>query len=229
MAVMAKLYRLLGVLFFSLIIFEAAAPETEAGPEKVSDNEVLKIIGADPVPAETKNKSTPQPKQRPAKSDFPRPGKNFKIHTVKPGETLGIISRAYYGDGKQVSLIAEYNNIKNINQIHIGQKIKIPMLVLKKPKNMARLEEADLGGAEISAAGPIKEADMNKRRLFGKPILVLIAIALLTGVLIFLVIKLRSLKNPVDKVSIEEGGPFTLGHVDAGPKKTKVWRFTRRS
>jgi len=44
-------------------------------------------------------------------------------HTVKKGETLGSIAAKYRTTVKK---IAAYNNMKNINKLSIGQKIKIP-------------------------------------------------------------------------------------------------------
>jgi len=44
-------------------------------------------------------------------------------HTVKKGDTLGSIAAKYRTTIKK---IAAYNNMKNINKISIGQKIKIP-------------------------------------------------------------------------------------------------------
>jgi len=49
----------------------------------------------------------------------------FKIHTVKPGETLGTIAKTYYEDYNRIALIAEFNNIKDFDQIKVGQKIVV--------------------------------------------------------------------------------------------------------
>lgn len=48
--------------------------------------------------------------------------------TVKEGQTLASISRAYLGDGMEC-YVEVYNNIKNVSK---GDKIKIPKLQLKK-------------------------------------------------------------------------------------------------
>ena len=45
------------------------------------------------------------------------------VHTVKKGDTLSAIANKY---GTTVQKLAEYNNIKNPNQLSVGQKIKIP-------------------------------------------------------------------------------------------------------
>jgi len=229
MVSLSKLCRVLSIPILFLVTFEPAELTAETRPKKVSDNEVLKLIGAEPVPADPPPKSAPARKQPSSESGLAQPTKKFKIHTVKSGETLGIISRSYYGDAKKVALIAEYNNIKNIDQIHIGQKIKIPALMLKKPKEEIGLKQADLAETQRSTAGPIEETDINRQGLFSIPTLMLIVMIFLFGVLIFLLIKLRGLKGPADKVKIEAGGPFTMGEVDAGTKATEVWRYTRKS
>ncbi|NLZ39050.1 MAG: LysM peptidoglycan-binding domain-containing protein [Firmicutes bacterium] len=53
------------------------------------------------------------------------PGQETKsvVHTVKPGETLWLISRAYK---TTVAAIASANNITNINLINAGAKLLIP-------------------------------------------------------------------------------------------------------
>lgn len=59
--------------------------------------------------------------------------KRFKIeryivHKIHSGQTLSGIAKIYYGDHEHFSLIAKYNNITDVTQIRIGQKIKIPEL-----------------------------------------------------------------------------------------------------
>lgn len=46
----------------------------------------------------------------------------YKVHTIKKGETLTSIAQKY---NTNVTALAKLNNIKNINVIKIGQKIKI--------------------------------------------------------------------------------------------------------
>ena len=45
------------------------------------------------------------------------------VYTVKAGDTLGKIARA---NRTTVAKLAELNDIKNVNLIYVGQKIKIP-------------------------------------------------------------------------------------------------------
>ena len=46
-----------------------------------------------------------------------------RTHTVKPGDTLTVIAIKY---GTTVAAIASANNITNINNISVGQVLKIP-------------------------------------------------------------------------------------------------------
>ncbi|HNW67807.1 MAG TPA: LysM peptidoglycan-binding domain-containing protein, partial [Bacteroidales bacterium] len=51
------------------------------------------------------------------------PHQNYTIHSVKKGETLSAIASKYHTTVKKIIAL---NNIKNINQIQVGQKIKVP-------------------------------------------------------------------------------------------------------
>jgi LysM repeat protein len=53
------------------------------------------------------------------------------VHTMQPGETLGKIAKKYTGSVMNYKEIAEYNKIKNINSIKVGQEIKIPASLLQ--------------------------------------------------------------------------------------------------
>jgi nucleoid-associated protein YgaU len=57
---------------------------------------------------------------------------SIKKHTVRPGETLDSIAKAYYGDGDLDTYIFQHNStiIKDINRIYPGQVITIPHLPL---------------------------------------------------------------------------------------------------
>ena len=48
------------------------------------------------------------------------------IHEIQAGETLGVIAKKYTGNLSNYKKIAEYNNIKDVTKIRVGQKIKIP-------------------------------------------------------------------------------------------------------
>ncbi|XEC94315.1 LysM peptidoglycan-binding domain-containing protein [Paenibacillus tarimensis] len=49
-----------------------------------------------------------------------------KEHTVQQGETLSSISRKYYNSSKYANIIAEYNLLKDHNDVKVGQVLKIP-------------------------------------------------------------------------------------------------------
>lgn len=54
--------------------------------------------------------------------------KDFAVHTVQKGETLGEIAKQYLGDVNKYKDIASYNNISNPDKINVGQEIRIPNL-----------------------------------------------------------------------------------------------------
>ena len=59
--------------------------------------------------------------------------KRFKItryivHKIHSGQTLSGVAKIYYGNPENFPLIAKYNNITDVTQIRVGQKIKIPEL-----------------------------------------------------------------------------------------------------
>lgn len=49
-------------------------------------------------------------------------------YTVKDEDTLFIIAEKYYQDGKKFSEIAKANNLTDVNEIVVGQVLKIPKL-----------------------------------------------------------------------------------------------------
>jgi len=52
----------------------------------------------------------------------------YMLHEIKPGETLSMIAKNYYGDYKKYDVIAAYNNITDVTMVRPGQTIKIPNL-----------------------------------------------------------------------------------------------------
>ncbi len=52
--------------------------------------------------------------------------KSYVIHTIKPGESLAMVAKTYYGDYRKFSVIGDYNNLSDATQIRVGQKIKVP-------------------------------------------------------------------------------------------------------
>ena len=75
---------------------------------------------------ENKNPTVSVSPQRPT-TNSPEPKKEV-THTVKKGETLGIIATKYYGDAMKYTKIYEANKdkIKNPNMIYVGQVFVIP-------------------------------------------------------------------------------------------------------
>ncbi len=63
-------------------------------------------------------------------------GKHYMLHTLKPGESLSILARMYYGDKMKYRIIADYNNIRDINNVSVGQQIMIPL-----PENTKSLKK----------------------------------------------------------------------------------------
>jgi nucleoid-associated protein YgaU len=58
-------------------------------------------------------------------SSLPAPSAS-QSYTVKSGDTLSKISKAFYGDASQYMKIAEANNIDNPDVIQVGQELVIP-------------------------------------------------------------------------------------------------------
>jgi tetratricopeptide (TPR) repeat protein len=54
------------------------------------------------------------------------PAKRFVVHTIKPGESLSMVAKIYYGDYKKFPIIAKFNNMSDATQVKIGQEIKVP-------------------------------------------------------------------------------------------------------
>ncbi len=79
------------------------------------------------VPSPT---STPVPAPTATPGPTPTPGPNQCVYVVKPGDTLYSIARRF---GTTVSAIAQANNITDVNQIYVGQKLVIPGCVPTTP------------------------------------------------------------------------------------------------
>ena len=52
--------------------------------------------------------------------------KRYVIHIIKPGESLAMVAKTYYGDYRKFSIIGDYNNLLDATKIRVGQKIKVP-------------------------------------------------------------------------------------------------------
>lgn len=53
------------------------------------------------------------------------------VHTMANGETLTRVALKYYGTKKMWPYIAAYNHISNVNSVHAGQRLTIPVLIDK--------------------------------------------------------------------------------------------------
>ena len=52
----------------------------------------------------------------------------YVFHVVKPGESLSMIAKTYYGDYKKFDVIAKFNRIEDATKVKPGQRIMIPEL-----------------------------------------------------------------------------------------------------
>jgi LysM repeat protein len=120
---LANLHQQDGKLFI-----KGSAPSVEAA-DKVWDeikriNPRLDDIIADfPVDPSLAPKAAPAPSARPA-----TPAAQFKMYTVKPGDTLSKISQQFYGNAKDYMRIfnANKDKLKDPDHINAGQELKIP-------------------------------------------------------------------------------------------------------
>ena len=183
-----------------------AALATETNSKKGSDDEILKMIGAEP----TRNQSIPNERFSSSAAEFENPAIEIRIYTVKAGDSLSAISKLYYDDSKKAALIAKYNQITNIDQLKVGQKIKIPL----KARD---LKETALAGSKEIDTSPIEENDLKGKRSISKYGYLLIAILFLLCSLMVIFFKLIKLsgkqvttktEKPIEKAS------FVLGKVE---------------
>ena len=52
----------------------------------------------------------------------------YTFHVVKPGESLSMIAKTYYGDYKKWDTIARFNNLEDATKVTPGQRLMIPEL-----------------------------------------------------------------------------------------------------
>ncbi len=151
------------------------------------------------------------------------------IHIVKPGESLSSIVRSYFGDNEQLKIIARFNQIENINQIRVGQEIKIPVV---RTTRTDRLEEIELNTAKPSAAadsGRINESGLkNEKPLSGtrsfrrmNMLLFIFVVILLLAALIYLLKKFAALQDAPVKRDREESKYFIKLVKEAEPSDMK--------
>lgn len=79
-----------------------------------------------PATAPSNASSAPTTQKAVVEQKRPTTGKETpKTHTVVKGDTLWAIAKKYLGDGSKFPELAKLNNIKNPNEIKVGQVIKL--------------------------------------------------------------------------------------------------------
>jgi tetratricopeptide (TPR) repeat protein len=58
----------------------------------------------------------------------PEAAPKYTIHVVKPGESLSMIAKTYYGDYTKFNVIAHFNNLEDATKVTPGQHLMIPEL-----------------------------------------------------------------------------------------------------
>ena len=114
----------------------------------------------------------------------------YQVHTVKAGDSLSKIAYEYYGDYTQITLIAKFNNIEEIDKLKIGQKIKIPVLLLEQSKKPSRFNEEDLDISKQGEAVTLEETSLNKGPInsqLDRPTVIFIIIYLLVMLSLLLI------------------------------------------
>jgi len=94
---------------------EDGAIEEEASGEDESDE--------DGEESETDTEESPE--EEPAE-ETTEPAGEEETYEVQSGDTLFSISRAFYGDGSKVDEIIRLNNIEDINNIQVGDVLRLP-------------------------------------------------------------------------------------------------------
>lgn len=121
----------------------------------------------------------------------------YQIHTIKAGDSLSKISYEYYGDYNKITMIAKSNNIKDINRLKIGQKIKIPILTLERDKKSSSVVEGDLDASKQGEAKTLEEKSLNKGLINSRlgRLTVFFIIICLFAMLCFVLIKWLGMKD----------------------------------
>jgi len=194
-----------------------AASATNKEPSGTA-NDILRRLGHEPIPTQTdqtKSVNAGKNKRLPGK-DFESPVMEFHIHTVTAGDSLSMISKYYYDDYGKISLIAEYNDIKDINQLKVGQKIKIPIIGFKQFEKEKGFQEKNLAEPQQIEKSSIEETDLGRKRVIPEddrlPIAVFV-IAYFLMIIFFLGIKLSGMPITTKRNEPTEKASFVLGKV----------------
>ena len=197
MVLFAKQYCPLWAALLFLLILDMAAFATDKNPTSAT-NDILRRLGHEPITTQAnQNKNVNADKnESSSETDFERPVIEFHTHTVKTGESLSVIAKLYYDDYNNIALIAKYNDITDINQLKVGQKIKIPILNLKQLDKVTGFQEKNLAESKEIETSPIEENDLREKKSILKNAYLLIAIVF---VLCFLIIVIFLLTKRSDK------------------------------
>ncbi len=98
---------------------------TRAGAESLTLGQVLTTLltqWAGPLPVSAPPAAAPTPVTGPLPET--------RTYTVRPGDTLGAIARAMYGNAAKYPLIADANRITDPRRIWVGQVLTIPPLTV---------------------------------------------------------------------------------------------------
>ena len=78
----------------------------------------------------------------------------YVLHTMQPNESISSLAKRYYGDYRKFHLIALYNQLEDATKVHVGQKIKIP--VIEGIPIMADQSEIQTDAGKVSEAEPVE-------------------------------------------------------------------------
>ena len=95
----------------------------------------------------------------------------MKTYKIQQGDSLFTIAKKFYNDGEKYRVLADYNGIKNLNKIEIGQVIKIPDLDALEQEQAEWNHYGDgtiwwrltNKGVEIKGEGIVKDDKATKR------------------------------------------------------------------
>lgn len=140
----------------------------KAGNQEASQKEFLMVLFLDPENREALgflrelSDTAAGPARKPEEGMSEGMSKQYKDyieHTLLPGESLSILAQMYYGDKMKYDIIADFNDIKDVNKVRVGQKILVPVLDKMEPA----YQQAPKVRQEPAAA-PAKEAEVVKEK-----------------------------------------------------------------
>ena len=93
--------------------------------------------------------------------------KRYILHTVQKGETLSIISKAYYDDPMHFQTIAKFNNLADATTIQPGKELKIPEIdgvnfLVPEGTSEIRTSAQIIGGQLKSSDWEYREAQLTE-------------------------------------------------------------------